>query len=426
MRAGLTRFALSSGAAMAPALAYAQTIGDGVSIVIEPQLDRADVAGARVEPAFKSLPLPIGPFLAEPGISLVGGYDSNVFDRPDARSAAVATIMPRLTLRTDGPGHDIALSGAGTVRRFSRYRTENSEEFAFKADAGFDLGSREGIKASVGLAHLVEPRSSVGTVADAAEPVSYRRVDAELGGKLDLGKFRLSPAMSYRSFDYDAVALRGGGQAAQAFRNTRTVRGEVRIDYDFSGLVSAFAMASIEDLKSTSPLAERPRNARAVAMLAGVRGELSPVISGEIGLGYQSRDYARPEFRDFRGLTFRADVQWYVTPLVTLRAQANRGFRNSGDPRVGGILTDTFELSAYHDPLPNLRLALLASLERGSFGDAGTRSFRKSASAQVQYRIGPGLSFGGYFRLVRQDVRGPRLVSPFTSLTAGVGMTVTP
>ncbi|MEJ2408055.1 MAG: outer membrane beta-barrel protein [Novosphingobium sp.] len=425
MRGGFVRLALSSGAAMAPTLAGAQAIGAGTSIVIDPSLDRNDVAGARIEPAFQPHPILIGPVFVQPGVSVVGGYDSNVFNRPDAKGAGLATIMPSLSLRTNLPRHELTLSAAGTVRRFSRYRSENSEEFAGEATGRLDFGERNTVRASAGYSHLIEPRSSAGSVPDAAEPVSYGLFAAELGTGLAFGGLHLAPGLRYERARYDAVALAGGGKADQSFRDTRKLRGEARLDYDLSGFVSAFAAAAYEDLKSTAAPADARRDAKSQSVAVGLHGALSPVLSGEVRVGYQWRDYAVPSYRDFQGLTFRGDLQWYVTPLLTLRARASRTFRNSGNRQVGAILADAFTLSAYYDPLRNLRLSADATLERGDFGDVDTRTWRKSVRLRGQYRVNGALSFGGYLGFVRQDVSGLPLVNAFTAFSAGLGVTVT-
>lgn len=426
MRLGLSRLALSSGAAMAPTLAFAQTIGAGTSIIIDPQLDRDDVAGARIEPAYRPRPILVGPIFAQPSLSIVGGYDSNVFNRSEAKAAALATIMPSLVLDTQLPRHELKLSAAGTLRRFSRYRTENSGEYAVNADGRLDLGARQAVRISVDFAHLIEPRSSFGSVADAAEPVGYDQLSASLGATVKAGAFRLTPSLRYERLDYTSVALSAGGKADQSFRDTRSERGGVRIDYDLSGLVSAFAEGDYEHVGSPSAQPVQQRNSRNYIAMVGLRGQLSPVISGEVGIGYQARDYAQPAYRDFAGVTYRADVQWYVTPLMTLRAQASRTFRNSGNRQVGGILTDTVTLSAYYDPLRNLRFALSASLEHGDFGDVDTRTLRKALRLRAQYRLSPSFSVGGYLGFLRQDVRGVPLVNAFTSFSAGIGFTITP
>lgn len=411
---------------MAPTLALAQTVGAGTAIVIEPQLDRDDVAGARIEPLYRPRPILIGPVFAQPSLSVAAGYDSNVFNRPDAKGAAIATAMPSLELRADLPRHALEASAAGTVRRFSRYTTENSEEFRLRGGGRIDMGARDALRASVEYAHLIEPRSTSGAALDAAEPVSYERLAAEAGARIELGRLRIAPVFGYERLRYDSVALIEGGEVDQSFRDTRSLRGEVRIDYDLSGLLAGFVMAGCEDIDSLSAPDALRRDAHDCQGVAGLRGRITPVISGELSVGYRTRDYANPAFRDFEGMTFRADVQWYVTPLATVRAQASRTFRNSGNLRAGAILTDSFTLTAYYDPLRNLRFSLAAGLERGDFGDADTRIWRKSVRLRGQYRVRRSISVGVYFDFTRQDVHGTPLVTPFTSVGAGIGITITP
>lgn len=426
MKRGLVKLALSSGAAVMPTFACAQSVGVGSVIVIEPDLDRNDVAGGRLEPDYSPRPVVVGPLLAEPSVSMVGGFQTNLFNRPDAQAAASATVNPALKLRTNASRHELRFSAMGALRRYSRYTTENSEQYTLEAGGRFDLGARQAIRLSAQYAQLIEPRSSVGSVPDAAEPVSFRRLSADVGAGFAFGAFRVVPRLRYEQLDYNAVDRTGGGSADQSFRDTRTVGGELRLEYEFSGLLSGFAAASYDDVASTSAPAALQRDSRDYTVVAGLRGELSPVISGEASIGYRSRDYDQPAYRDFSGVTFRADLQWYVTPLLTLRAQARRDFRNSGARTVGGILTDTITLSAYYDPLRNLRLALDAGLERGDFGDVDTRTWCKSFRLRAQYRLNRSLSIGAYLGVLRQDVSGAPLVNPFTSFSAGLGVTITP
>lgn len=426
MTGGLAKLALTSGALLVPAAGWAQAIGAGNSIVVEPDLDRTDVAGARAEPEYQPSPTLIGPFFIQPSLSVVAEYMSNVFNRPDAKASALVVITPSLSLKANLPRHDLQFAATGNVRRFERYSTENSEEFSLNGQGRFDLGSRDAITGAAEFSRRIEPRSSTGSVPNAAEPVSYQRAIAEMGGVFSLGDLRLEPGVRFQRLQYDPVTVIGGGQVDQSFRDMRSLRGDMRISYDLSGLVAAFVAGSYEDINSLSAPAALDRASHTYSLTAGLKGEISPVVSGEIGVGYQSRDYAQPNYRDFKGLTYRADLQWYVTPLVTLRAQASRSFRNSGIREVGGILTDAFVVSAYYDPLRNLRVALSASAERGDYGEVGTRTWTKSTRLQAQYRFNPMISAGGFAELLRQDVNGLPVVNQFSSAAVGIGVTITP
>lgn len=420
----LAKLALASGTIVSPGFAFAQSIGASSSIVIDPQLERDDVAGARIEPAFQPGPIHIGPLFAQTGLSIVTGYDSNVFNRPQARSDAVLILAPRLMLKTDLSRHDLSLAAVGSFRRFARQQSENSEEFELQGKGQLDLAQGRQVLASIGYSQEIEPRSSAGSVANAAEPVSFRRFASEVGARLQLGALRLVPKAGLRQTDFAPLEFADGGAANQSFRDMRTIQGDLSIEYDFTGLVSGFASGSVSDVASSDAPVEQRRDSRSYSVLVGARGDLTSVIFGEIGVGYQARHYKSARYRDFEGATFRADVQWYVTPLMTLRFQAGRTFENSGNPLVAGILSDKATISAYYDPFRNLRISLSGTYDHNKYREVDTRALRTSASLQAQYLVNSTVSVGAYASFLHQNVSGQPIVNEFTSFGAGVVMTL--
>lgn len=406
--------------------AFAQTMGSSTSIIISPQLERADVAGARIEPAFRSEPARIGILAVQPALSVIGGYSTNVFNRPGADSDATLLIMPAIQINADFAPHRLDLVAQSTLRRFATFKSEDSEEFDLTVDGALEVSSTSRITATADFANLIEPRSSVGTVADAAEPVSYRRRDATLGMDLEFGRLRVAPSANYQTLDYAPLSRTNGTPVEQSFRDTEATRATVRISYDFSDMFAGFASGSFSAIRSSSAPRDVRRDARSTVAMVGLKGSLTPLLAGEIGVGYQSRSYELPIYRDFSGVTFAADLQWFVTPLMTLRLQANRSFQNSGFREVASILTDTATLTAYYDPLRNLRLSLSASYENGRYREVDTKTRRQSARLSAEYRMSPLLSIGGYFTLIHQNVDGTPLVGTFTSASAGIGLSVTP
>jgi hypothetical protein len=423
MKGRLAKLVLASGAVASPGIAWAQA-GAGSPIVIDPWLDRGDVAGARTEPAFQPRAIHIGPLFALPSVSVLGGYESNVFNRAEARPDAVLRIVPRLTLQADLPRHDLSFAAVGSFRRFARQQSENSEAFSLRSKGRIDLAEGQSIEGAVEYAHEIEPRSSAGSAVDAAEPVSFRRFAAELGARLQRGDWHLVPGASFARTDYSPLERMGGGETTQDFRDARTAQGRLAIEYDFTGLVSGFAEGRLTDVDSTLAPSSQRRDSRGYSVMAGLRGTVTPVIFAEVGLGYESRDYELPRYRDFGGITFRADVQWYVTPLVTLRLEAGQRFENSGNPEVAGILSDKVTISGYYDPLRNLRFGVSAGFDYNRYRELGTRAYRKSVGIQAQYLLNRALSIGAHASFLRQDVRGPAIVNEFTSFGAGVGMTL--
>ncbi|HUD95767.1 outer membrane beta-barrel protein, partial [Sphingobium sp.] len=169
MKWGLLKYLVPSTALVCPIGSIAQEIGASTSIVIDPRLDRTDVAGARSESEYRPVPLVVGPFLAQPQLSIVSGYEGNVFNQADAKAAQVVTAMPSLVASARLSQHELNLAASGTVRRFSWYRTENSEEFAVAADGRLNLTQQHALLGTFSYASLIEPRSSAASNRNAAE-----------------------------------------------------------------------------------------------------------------------------------------------------------------------------------------------------------------------------------------------------------------
>ena len=408
-----------------PNLAVAQEIGQTTSIVISPQLDRTDVAGARNEPEYTPEPIRAGPFVVISSLSIAGGYDTNVFDRSDQIGDAVALITPRVTLRADTARHLFQLSGMGHIRRFASTGSENSEEFDVRGQTRLDLAERQALFANASFGHQIEQRSSVGTTAGADEPVSYDLTAVQAGGDFEFGRLTVRPAANFQQTSYSDTSI-AGIEADQSFRDTRGYGGALAVGYKFSDLFAAFGEAGYSQSESTNALPNAERDSEDKTFLVGVRGEVSPLVSAEFAVGYRRREYEQARFNDFGGFSYRGDVQWFVTPLMTLRLEASQQFLNSGNVQVAAILSNRVSLTGYFDPLRNLRLSANVAYEQNDFRDVDTVAKRPSMLIQAQYKANRHVSLGIFAGLRRQEVNGTPLVQPFTSFSSGVGVTLTP
>ena len=424
MTGRISAIVLALGATVLSGAALAQDVSSAISVT--PTLQRSDVAGNRFEPEFDPQPINAGPFVLEPSITMVAGFDANVFNRDNAQSDAVAVITPRLIARANTPLHLLQFAATGQIRRFASFETENSEEYTLRTTGRYDLSERNNVFASASYASQIEPRSSVASIANAAEPVNYKRLNGGLGADLEFGDLSLRPSVSFAQVDYSAVDLIGGGSADQSFRDIRSYGGDLSVGYRISGPVFAFTSLNYGESSSQNADPAVIRGSQNYSVVAGLRGELSPVVSAEFAAGYRERDYKLPRFLDYSGLTYRADVQWFATPLVTLRLRADQDFLNSGNAQVAGILSNSITASAYYDPLRNLRIGADLSYQHNDYRETDTRAERPSVRVQAQYRLNRNISVGTYARLLHQDVSGTPIVQSFTSFQTGIGVTLTP
>lgn len=418
--------AAALGAAALPSAALAQGVADTSMIVVAPNLQRSDAAGARIEPGFMPRAVAVAGLLVEPSLSAVGGYDSNVFNFTDAQGDAVLLLTPRMRVRTDATRHLLQIDSVAQLRRFTELTTENSEEFRITSLARLDIADRDTISLTGSIERQIEPRSTFATVPDAANPVTFGLMQAQVVGDFWLGRLAVRPAAFASQTAFRDVALLGGGVSEQDFRDLRTYGGAISLGYRFSDLAMLFAQGRYADAVSTNPIAGAERDSIDLMVTGGVRGQISPLVMAEVAIGYRKRDFAQAIFLDFEGLTYQADIEWYVTPLITLTAEAEQDFLNSGILEVAGILSNRFALSAFYDPLRNLRVSASAMFERFNFRETESRASRPAARIAAQYFLSRHLSLGGFAAYRAQIGNEQEFVRDFTALSVGVGITLTP
>ncbi|MCJ2183291.1 outer membrane beta-barrel protein [Novosphingobium sp. 1949] len=422
----LTYSAMAALSFAVPQAVHGQTFGSGMSVDIAPTLDRGDVAGSRAEPTLQPLSHRVGPVLVRPAFGLVSGYEDNVLYAPDARGDAILVVAPRLDLVLDDPRHDLALTVAGTARRFARMESQNSEEFLIQSANRLDVAPDLEVRLGADLSRRVEPRNSAGTILDALEPVSYDRLGAETSLTLAIGTLDLTMGGAVERVTYNPLTLRAGGEDDQSFRDLRTIGGNVRLGYDLSGFMTAFAEVHASTHHSLHPIEGRARDSRGLNMVAGLKGAVSALVSLEVALGYQLRDYREDIYRDFSGASFVIKGEWYPTPFVTAQFGLSRHFRNSGNRNVAAILEDGLSASLFYDPTRQLRFALTGDVQHDRYRDTTTRAWRKQVTFKVNYQINRAVALGAQIHWLDQTVSGAPLVNAFKGFGGGVGITVTP
>lgn len=413
-------------AALLPETAMAQGIGNLSDIVIEPGLDRNDVAGMRREPDFSPQPLNAGPLVINARVAVATTYDTNVLNNANGTDDLGAQITPRIAVTSDTGRLRSQIDGTARLRRFVDLQTENSEEFQLSGSTAYQIDEGNSISARASYAQLIEPRSSIFTRLDAAEPVSFRDFSAGVGATVSLGDIRLSPTATYERLSFQDLELVSGGVDDQSFRDVRSINAGLTLGYALSPVLTVFAQGNLRDRQSISADAAADRSSEDMSVLGGVRGELSPLVTAEFAVGYRQRNFDNPLFRDNSGVTFRGDLQWFFSPLISFRLNASQDLRGGGERAVANIVSNRVAASAFYDIRRNLRLALTGTLEYNDFQDVDTNAVRPSLRLQSQYQLNPNLAFGAFVLAQKQSVSGTPLVGEFESLSVGLGVILTP
>ena len=352
-------------------------------------LMRNDVAGARRIPGYAPVGLDFGALHLDPSLTLAGQATTNAFARAAgrARGDSWATLTPALSATgTAGPAR-YGVEASATFARHAHLPGLDSETGSLALKAGIPLTGRLALGLSGALARRLEPPfSAAGASATDGSAVLVDKLQAGLSARADLGLTRLTAGLELARAHYlPIVPASGLAPVPQGFRDDRVIAAALRVERSLGGGKVLFAQGAYRRVRALHPGIAPDRTARAGEALVGLRGEFSHLVMGELAAGFQWRSYRSPALRDWRGAAWRARVEWYATPLVTLTLAARRDFANSPLPAAAGVSVDTFSLAAHYELRRNLNLTLSAARAVERYRDlAGATPTVRSTSAGLE------------------------------------------
>ena len=356
--------------------------GQGVMDVARPDYDAAGIR--------------LGSFLLYPALELGAGYDSNVLAEDKGREdSAIFPLSLPIVLDSDWTRHALSIAAAPSYRFHTGEPSEDYWEVDVSGDARLDVLEFANFTPSISFRHLVESRGAIDAVQSLAEPTEYNELDVTAAWNQRFNRVSASIGGGFTTLDYDDNKLVAGGNFDQDFRDRSIAQGIARVGYSFAKGQSAFVRGGVNDRNyDSTPAGAFDRDSFGWEVVAGWASELSNLVAGEIYVGYLDQDYERGN--DVDGVSFGADLEWYVTELVTLKASAARdvtestSFTGGGIP-IGGILRTTAALGADYELLRNLLLNCEVSYERGAFEGSPREDDRIRSAVGGKYLVSRNL-----------------------------------
>ena len=389
-------------------------------------LFRSDAAGVRIEPQYQAQPLMVGPLAAEVAFTARMLFDSNIYRTSKGGTNDVSfEAVPSLRLLGDFGPHSATISARARIKRFARFTSENSDTIDLSAGGRMELGSQSSATWLTRYAHETESRGSAGSNLITAGPSDLQILQSAWTARSDYGRLNVSVAAGVTQRSFMALSLQNGRTLDQSFRDTRALTVAPRASFGIGSSAAVFVAGSATKTTSVNRQVRPLRDASSHTLLAGVRTETNGLVIAEIGVGWRGQNYSNPLFEDFNGLTYDATIDWYPTRLFSVRVQAGQDIANSGIANVAGILRRTLALSAYYDPLRNLRFSFSADHEHDEFRELKQSSDTVSASLTGRYQFDRNLGASAFARIQSKKSSNTASIDGFTGVAVGAVLTAT-
>jgi len=388
---------------------------------------RDDVAGTRQIPGYAAPGVRMGAFLVTPQAGVAGEADSNVLNRrTDKRGDTALTLSGGFAARADLGRAALGLGASGSLVRYARLTGQNHETYALEAKAAVPLGAVLQLGTGISWSRQREPNYTAGA-AGGDSATLYRQLGGTLGLTADLGPTRLSARLDLDRFDYLPVT-RAGLRLDQSYRDQRVLTARLRAEHALPAGRTLFAQASYRWGNSLHPAPCCDRTARGGEVVAGLKGDLAHLVSAELAAGYQWRNYRSPALRDYRGTAWRAKVEWYPTPLVSLALSARRDIVDSGLPTSAGVVVDSARLQVFYELKRNVNLVASAGLARESYRDdmtAGLTGRTVGAGLEARVALSNRYVVGAFARFRNRSSDSPLLPSQGSAVEGGLSLRLT-
>ncbi len=318
----------------------------------------------RSRPEYAPIGGRIGSFFIYPEFGLTGEATDNVLATADDRRSDLNTVLSsKVSLQSDFTRHTLDLSAHYDRSFHARQTSEDASRYGARLDGRYDIAADSWLAISGSADRDVEPRTSFNSPVGALEPSHYTRDGVTLNAQRTTGRLTVGAGGSVTALRFASVEFPDGQSLSQLYRDSNTFAGNLMVGYEFRPGIRAIARATFDKIDYTLS-ANDPRQpshlnraSHGLRMEAGLRFELTSLLTGEARIGYLRRDYSSVQLRDTAGFSFGADLLWNVTNLTSLRFNADKRVDEAASATIAGNRITEFGLAADHEYRRNLILS---------------------------------------------------------------------
>lgn len=380
--------------------AMAQSVDDNLITPNLPiEFDRGRNTGVlqRERPEYQALGVRLSGFTVYPRVEGGIGYSSNAYQISSNQVGdGFVLLNPSVTANSNWSVHDLNLDASYRAKRYFSETPRNEDNYSIGANGRLDVTREWTIGTRLRTARATEPRASAASPQDAIEAVQYNQTSGGIDANYTGAKLRAQLAANYDTLSFSDVRTFSGTTLQQNNRDQTLLRGTARGEYAISPDTSVFAQFGYTDTRYDRPLFVNVanRDSDEKTFLGGATFDLSALIRGAVGVGYTSRDYDAPIYKDVSGLAVEAKVEYFFSPLTTIGLTARRSVQDSYFFNSSGYFATAGAVRVDHELLRNLLLNAQAAYEVDDFvQNAGSiKIFRVSGGAR--YLLNREFGFG--------------------------------
>lgn len=394
-------------AVMAPGLTVAQQYFDPglIQRTFQSKPEDFTAPGARV-----------GSFMFHPGVELIAGHNDNVFYTPEAELGDTLFLLrPQARLASDWNNHALNLSGWAELARHQDQDAADYDDWGARLDGRVDARHDSWLSYEASYMQLHEDRRTPDDLGG-VKPTEFNY--SGIGVGYDHVFNRLKAGFYYRqnSFDYDNNRDGEGAVIDNQDRDRTETQLTLRVDYQWMPqrtLFLSYAIGEVDyDLTPDSEGVDR--NADRHSINAGIKWDISGVLSGDLFASWVTRDYDDPALGEVDGFALGAGLNWTPTQKTLVNLRLAGSPQETTQDGASGYFSRLYSVRLQHELRRNLLFNARASYTTNDYelydlsnNDALDDTEVTRAGVGLTYLFNRNLYLSGGYTWENQDANNP-------------------
>jgi hypothetical protein len=306
----------------------------------------------------------VGGFLVKSAVEVSAGYDTNPGRLDVPKGSPYWVVAPEFLAVSDWDRHALVADLRGSFTGYgnnlpptidgaisSAPTNIDRPYFNGHVDGRLDVTEDTHLTSEVRLLVSTDNPGSPNIQAGLAKFPIYTTLGGTFGFDQNFNRLEVAAGATVDRTSYQNSTLTDGETSTNDDRNFNQYGGIGRVSYDLTPGVKPFVEVEgdsrVHDLEFDRN--GYARDSTGGYAKAGTSFEFTRLLTGEISIGYASRDYVDNRLNRLQGLLTSASLTWTATPLTTAKFYSTTSIDETTLPGASGVLTHLYTVEVDHD-----------------------------------------------------------------------------
>lgn len=343
----------------------------------------------RARPAYDAKGIALGGFRLFSGLNTSATYDDNVFRTNAPSSDWFFTIAPSARLKSQWGRHFLELYSGLNYYNYQSYTDQNLTDWNVGTDGKLDISRSANMSANVFYGQMHELWSAPNNIAGyQAAPNRYFQTHVDVSSVYQPNRLGFGLGGVFDNYNWTNTPRIGGGFLYNDDRDSNEYQAYAKAYYDFSPGYSAYLKVSYDerDFDMFYDRAGLHRSSHGYRIDGGLNLQISHLVSGEVFVGYMQQNFSAP-LSDISGIDFGAQLDWYVSPILTAHISGKRTLDNVILSGVSAADNKSVLFSADYEFRPNIIVQGRAGYTNTRYVGSGRTDDYPTAGIGISYLV---------------------------------------